>query len=375
MNNKFRILAVCGGNGSWIFPMKKALMGNIEPRSLFSTPDDIQWNKNFQGIKLYKKHLGCEWMRPSVIVGAPDCGSSSMMALTRAKSFSNPLENDSFNVFFDQINYSRPNIFFMENLPKAKTAVESMEWLKDQYYLHYMTRSVTFFGNSQKGRIRLIVMGIRKDFKVNHKLIWKHITKPRKTGVKTTEELLRGLEKYSYRRGHVTELLDEEITIYAGKKMSLRDIKKFWDDHPNEKRFPAVDRNYTTAPGVYRNLPHEYPAVARKANRQFNQHGIQMSPRELARIQGIPDKFKIFTTCTRKRSKRYPHKHRNFWINKARTTVAKCPPYEMGLWIWESLNWIYSHDKLSLGNYTNNPSKSGRKRVRDPKPKYSIFID
>lgn len=42
--------------GEWFLdiPNEKALMGNIEPRSLFSTPDDIQWNKNFQGIKLYK---------------------------------------------------------------------------------------------------------------------------------------------------------------------------------------------------------------------------------------------------------------------------------------------------------------------------------
>jgi asparagine synthase (glutamine-hydrolysing) len=46
-------------------------------------------------------------------------------------------------------------------------------------------------------------------------------------------------------------------------------------------------------PGVYRNLANEYPLTARKQNRQFNSLGYIMSPRELARIQGLPDDFKI----------------------------------------------------------------------------------
>lgn len=336
---RYEILAVCGGNGSWIYPMKKNLIGNIEPRSLFHTQDNIQWKRNFGDIPYWRKadDIMCF---PDVIVGAPDCGSSSMMALTRAKEFSNPLENDSFMTFFECIQYMHPSIFFMENLPKAKTQVESLTWLREMYHLHYIEGSVTLFGNSQKNRVRMIVMGIKKDFPINHKLIWKHISKLKECKPKTTQFLLKGLtdKNHSYETGHITEDLDIMVTMYAGFKMKLRDVKKYWASRPREKRFLAGDRKYSSAPGVYRNLRWEYPQVARKSNRQFNPDGIQMSPRELARVQGIPDEFIIHAEVGCK----------TYWINKGRTTVAKCPPYEIGIWVSESLSWIYGHKKLSI---------------------------
>lgn len=334
---RYEILAVCGGNGSWIYPMKDNLIGNIEPRSLFHTQDNVQWKKNFGDIPYWRKadDMMCF---PDVIVGAPDCGSSSMMALTRAKEFSNPLENDSFMTFFECIQYMHPSIFFMENLPKAKYSVEEVEWIKKEYHLHYLTGSVLMFGNSQKGRIRLVVMGIRKNFPINHKLIWKHITKFKEHKPKTTGVLLKGLKhnNLSIPWGHITEPINSEVTMYAGFKMTLSEVRRYWLDHPNEKRFIAHKRKYSSAPGVYRNLKYSYPQVARKSNRQFNPDGYQMSPRELARIQGIPDEFIIHAE----------KENINYWINKGRTTVAKCPPYEIGTWISESLEWVFSHRKL-----------------------------
>ena len=342
---RFKILAVCGGNGSWLYSMKEYLTANIEPRAVFYTPNNLQCRANFgKRKKLYSHLQPSEVVPANVIIGAPDCGSSSMMALTRSKKFSDPLENDSFNLFFNQVRESKPEIFFMENLPKAMPYIKSIGWLKKDYHLHFLVTSVTFFGNSQVGRVRLIVMGIRKDFKVNHKLIWKHITKPKKYKLKTTKQLLSGLtiKNYHYRFGHVTENINTKITIYAGKKMTLERIKKYWDSDPNQKRFIAKNRKYTTAPGVYRNLPNEYPQVARKTNRQFNPDGIQMSPRELARIQGIPDNFRIVAYYGRM------NKDIGYWINKGRTTATKCPPYEVGLWMLWALKWIYEHKKLNI---------------------------
>ena len=334
---RVEILAVCGSNGSWLLPVREKLVGNIEPRSVFHTPNQEQWRLNFGDIPFYKspKEL---FLFPNVIVGAPDCGSSSMMALTRSKGFSNPLENDSFNMFFSSIQEMQPDLFFMENLPKAKESVKSIAWLKQRYHLHFLIGPVTLFGNSQKGRVRIITMGIHKDFPMNHKFIWNHISRLTEVKPKTCRELLRGLtsENYSTETGHVTEDLDETITIYAGCKMKLKKIKSYWDKNSNLKRFESSDRKYQTAPGVYRNLPDEYPQVARKANRQFNSEGIQMSPRELARIQGIPDTFRI----------KVESDNLKYWINKGRATVAKCPPYEIGLWISQSIDWIYNHQRF-----------------------------
>lgn len=58
--------------------------------------------------------------------------------------------------------------------------------------------------------------------------------------------------------------------------------------------------------------------TARKADRQFKWNGLPMSPRELARIMGIPDKFKIHIEEDRK----------NYWINKGRLIVTQTFPYE-----------------------------------------------
>lgn len=340
---KVDILAVCGGNGSWLYPMRKHLIGNIEIRSVFHTPDNIQWKDNFGEIP-YWRNSGDLMTFPDVIVGAPDCGSSSMMALTRQKEFSDPLKNDSFFTFFEEIKYMGPGIFFMENLPKARESVESMAWIKERYHLKFIIGPVTLWGNSQKGRVRMIVMGISKSFPVNHKLIWKHITKDLKEHEpKTTKELLEGLSEENLGKinGHITEPnFSEKITMYAGFKCTLEEAKNFWKNNPGQKRFLTQNRKYSSAPGVYRNLANEYPQVARKANRQFNPNGIQMSPRELARIQGIPDKFKIHWN-------QYDGEIK-FWVNKGRTTVAKCPPYEVGIWISNALKWIYNHKKLSI---------------------------
>ena len=52
-----------------------------------------------------------------------------------------------------------------------------------------------------------------------------------------------------------------------------------------------------------------------------------MTPRELARIQNIPDSFKIYMDI----------KNPIYWINKGRTTVTKCPPYDIGKWFYNQL--------------------------------------
>ena len=55
-----------------------------------------------------------------------------------------------------------------------------------------------------------------------------------------------------------------------------------------------------------------------------------MSPRELAIIQGIPKKFKIYMDLNRK----------TFCINKGRTTVTKTPPMEISRWFYKQLKKV-----------------------------------
>lgn len=327
-----KVIAVCGGNGSWLYPFRDCLIMNIEPRANFLTPKNVQWYANFPNVEI-SRALPKFSTQITAIVGAPNCGHSSMLALSN--SVFRPADDDySFQMYFKAVEENKPLVFVMENLPKAQPVVEKFA-KKLGYHLISKVLPMSELGNSQTTRKRYIAVGVRTD--LNQKLfkrwvqIWNH-TKPY-NDLKTSGELIQGLDgpENIPELGHFREGLDDMVTIYAGRKITLTEAKEYWDENPTEKRFKAIDRKYDTAPGVYRNLRNEHPAVARKADRQFNHNGYQMSPRELARIQGIPDEFKLYFP------KRPSDKELKYWINKGRTTATKCPPYEFGLWVQDRL--------------------------------------
>ena len=108
-----------------------------------------------------------------------------------------------------------------------------------------------------------------------------------------------------------------------GKQLTLKQTKKVWNkQYKGEKRWAMPGTKMKNLPGVYRNMRDEPPMTARKETRQFDHKGNALSPRQLATIQGIPEKFKLH----------YDDEQWNYWLNKARVTVTKCPPYEIGLW-------------------------------------------
>lgn len=331
-----RILGINGGNGVILYPMKKYVIGNVEIRSVFKTPNDIQWGLNFPDIPLITK--ASEMTRITscdVIVAAPNCGHSSILAYSRAKKLSDPMKDDSFELFLTSIKFYKPKVFMMENLPKVLDMVPKQTWYKTfpEYELIFHTLSVSEWGNSQKTRIRLVLIGLKKEvFKDNLSKAQYHFSTIYKLKEpKICKDLLAEIgQKEIPEIGHIRENINDIITMYSGFKISLKKAQKFWLDNPTLKRWPVNDRKFTTAPGVYRNLETSYPAVARKANRQFNAQGLQMSPKELATIQGIPKRFKIYMDLNRK----------TFSINKARITVTKTPPYEIPKWFYKQLKKI-----------------------------------
>lgn len=333
-----KILAVNGGNGVICYPMRKYLMGNVEIRSNFKTSDNIQWWLNFKNIPLITKAEGLtSFDKPDIIMGAPNCGHSSILAYSRAKKLSDPMKDESFELFLTSIDYYKPKIFMMENLPKILDMVSEDVWRTTfpEYNFIFHKESVSAWGNSQITRKRLMIIGYNKEhFRDHLREVQYHFYNLYKVKeLKTCNELMLNLEDEDHHFGHIRENIDEIITMYAGYKISLSDAQIYWKKTQNT-RWKVEGKKFSTAPAVYRNHGDRYPMVARKANRQFNENGLQLTPRELARIQGVPDCFKIYIELGNK----------NFWINKGRTTVTKSPPYEMGRWFYKQLikikSWI-----------------------------------
>lgn len=331
LDPKVSVIGISAGLGVVLYPFKNNLRFNIEPRPVFHTPNNEQWESNFGNIPLIKKAgdipafiVGCD-----ILISSPDCGSGSILRMSRAKKIGDHKKNDSLTLFFNSVIGYMPKIFLFENLDGMFKSFPKDEFkqLLRAYRLIEHNCSVSYFGNSQKTRKRLVIIGIRRDLP---KSLSKYFQLPDLRGqIKTCKELYGDLKKSDVAFGHIREHASLIISIYARRKMSIRKIRLQWRQKLKGKKrwFTYGTEKFSTAPGVYRNLANEYPATARKANRQFDHNGRMLTPRQLARIMGIPDNFHIHMEEAR----------RNYWINKARTAVTKGVCYELGTWFKKCL--------------------------------------
>lgn len=338
----YTVVGVNAGLGVSLFPFKENLIANFESRGIFHTPNNEQWKVNFGNIPLYKKPslIDFEKNTANILISSPDCGSASVFRLSRAKKFGDHKLNHSLSQFFLGLKAINPKFFYFENLEGLYKSFPKERFIKltNNYRLIEFIEPVSAWGNSQIHRKRLVIIGVRRDLP---KKIIKVFKLPKKLELKTCGELYGDLNGKAFgpmkqevldRLGVFREPIDSVISIHARKKMSLAEIRDEWRGRlKGKKRWEVEGGSFSTAPGVYRNMDDDYPATARKANRQYDQEGYTLTPRHLARVQGIPDSFKIYIDKTRL----------NYWINKARTAVTKTPPMEISYWFKLKIDKIY----------------------------------
>lgn len=335
---KLEILGVSSGGGVSLYPFKNhKILANVEIRAMLHTPGNIQWYKNFKNIPLFKKwdsntiqFLKSYKRKVDVMVCSPDCGSGSLLRFSRAKKLGDHTKNKSLNLVFLSKKLLKPKFILFENLDGLFKSFPRKRFYKifSDYRLIEHIAPVSRWGNSQIHRKRLIIVGIRKD--LDGKIDGYFKLPNYGDRVKTCYELYGDLKIQELETAHISEDVEESISIYAGRKMKILDIIREWNTRlVGLKRWTVTDRKFTTAPGVYRNRKQDYPATARKANRQFDHDGLMMSPRQLARVQGVPDDFIIHFPKDGSKT--------NYWINKGRALVTKTPPYEISVWFKKKL--------------------------------------
>ena len=318
-----KVLGINAGNGVILFPFKKYVIGNVEPRSVFHTKGNYQWELNFKGVPLYKKPVLPDIQGVDIIISHPDCGHSSILAYSRAKKMGKPRENVSVKLFFESISKYRPALFLMENLSKfiENYGKEELSNALSNYNLVFHHLSVSEFGNSQINRKRLIIIGVRKDLPKFIIKVFHNVYKVNE--IRYAGEIIKGLEEIDPDICHVREDENDVITLYAGYKDVIKNIRKEWvTDRKHKSRWETPHKKFSTAPGVYKNQYSQHPATVRPTNRQYNHRGEMMSPRELAAIQGVSSTFKLY----------YDTNSHKYCINKGRVTVTKTPPMELSIW-------------------------------------------
>lgn len=326
---KRTILGLSAGSGISLFPFKESceILGNIETRSdFYINGEPLQYNLNFPrssmstNVHAYKTLLSSA----DIVMSQPKCGNSSVLALSRGKKMTSHVGDPSLDLALKGIVYLSPKVFLLENLPallNTYSKEELREHFKD-YRLNFHIGSVTQFGNSQTTRKRLVITGTLKSLK-GSKRIHEALSSPFQVNTPTyTENLIKDIPL----NGDFIPPFNERIAIYGGRQMTYEEIRQFWLAHPHSTRWAVIGENFATAPGVYRDHLSKPPLTIRKSNRCFSPFGITYSPRERARIQGLPDDFLICDPDT------HPNLKLKTLFNKGCAAVTQGPPYEIGLW-------------------------------------------
>lgn len=340
-SKKLKILGVSGGNGVILYPLRRELIGNIEDRGVFKSPKNLQWYSNFQ-VPFVDDVMVATFLfkRADVIIGAPNCGASSILGFTGNKKRKLPTDDPSMKMYLEAILTYKPKIWVMENLPALLNHI-SMQDFKEKfpdYRFIFHSMSMSELGNSQKTRKRLVVIGLDRSLPAEVFMTFSEVK--RFNQPQRIKDLLADLKEDNQKIGNIRESVDYKIKM-GNKAYRMGDITETWNKKLKGKKYWPLDfkgdpNKYI--PGVYRLLSDNYPQTVRQDPRQFRPDGLPLSPRELARIQGIPDRFKLFIP-----EKPTHGKKPSYYVNRARITVAKGAPYELGLWIKHCLKIAKKH--------------------------------
>jgi site-specific DNA-cytosine methylase len=338
---KMQVLGVAAGQGALLFPFRRKLIANIEPRGVFHTSKEEQWKLNFGNVPFIKGYdLNPEW-KPDIILSSPDCGASSIMRLSKVKELGNPEKNQSINLVLKAIKFYTPKIFLIENLPRLLTLMpkDFFEETLNEYQLVFHESSVAEFGNSQVSRKRLMIIGVHKC--KGKSFLNSFNNKFQVNNLRSSRNLLEAAFGSNY-----MPPLDKTLAMYDYRKLpnkkclSVKAIHDLWlGDFSNEKKWPIKTAKMKTLPGVYRLEADKYPLTLRPADRQFRPDGWPLGILDFKNIMGLPDKFEIYMD----------EKNYNYWLNKARYTIAKGAVGEIGTWFKKSL---YACAHRSRASYT-----------------------
>lgn len=326
---KFNLLGICAGQGALLFPFLRSkkfnLLGNIEPRSVFHTKSESQWKANFKGIPFLKGYELPEDWHPDIILSSPDCGSCSVMRLSKSKTLGDPKSNKSIQLVFQAIQYYEPALFLIENLPRLLSLI-SKEMLTDffkNYKLIFHERSVSDFGNSQVSRKRLVIIGVHLDKGKEYLDSFNEVFQVK------TPKLTRDLLFVSPYGSNYNIPIEKTLAMYDYRKLpekknlTVEKIQVLWNSaFKNEKKWPIKTAKMSTLPGVYRLELDKPPLTLRPADRQFRPDGYPLGINDFKAIMGFPKKFKIYID----------QENYLYWLNKARYTIAKGSVYEVGIW-------------------------------------------
>lgn len=300
---KLNAIGMTCGIGSMLIGARNSgfnIVGNVEWRKYYP---EKTFTHNFPRAFFVRKLVDMpELPKIDLLLGHPECGNFSILN-TSKNAMTKRTDAGDIPVFIEGIKWIKPSFFVMDNLPMSILAFSWDKWqesLGDDYYFFFEWISNYHYGNSQKGRNRLFVIGCRKD------LDWVFV--PGETPNNTTTKDWIGdlpLKKDIPELNHVHRDPKALTGWYSSKthqNMTYVELAECFLEKPPGKSVEYYARtkgHVGLRPGYLRTYwdKHMFTITGGGSfidNLMHNKTGMPLTTRERARLQGCPDDFCFF---------------------------------------------------------------------------------
>ena len=310
-----KLLGMHSGIGSMLIGAKSQewnIVGNIESRDYFYTGT---FENNFSGSFLVdhlwnlstEQILKCEDI--DLVIGHPACGSFSNLKATGKKKKS---KNDGgIEEFIETVQIIKPKIFALENLPKSLTVLDYQFYhnLLPEYDIFFEYISNYNYGNIQKGKKRLFVIGARKELNfyfIPSEFEFKGTTLERCSGLTEASPNHQYADKNAIIKGWSRYHFDKTYIPLGFEKnrITLEQFQEFIKDFPNDTNFLYYNKKgeQNSRLGFRKISVNRHCSVLSGGsnsafdNKYRSDTLMPLTIRERARIQGFNDDFIFYPT-------------------------------------------------------------------------------
>lgn len=297
-----KVLGITSGVGSLQYGFKQEgfeIGISHEWRKYYNVDKTFEKNYKQDCFEQYVSQPG--WQGVDCIVSHPECGNYSNLYTGKNRDTRQGDPGDIYK-FIDLCNEYQPKTFLCDNLPKSLLAVDKVEWQTKfpDYNIYFEYVSNWGYGNPQKNRNRLFIIGVHKDFgfvfrpqEHKHETVIADVI----TGIKkrTPNHQIMTLDDYTQWRGY-------QIGNPKKEKLKLKEMQKWFGQQRLNTNMAYYNKagELKSKPG-YSVIDVERSSPVLSGGGGFfdnffiyDEYYRPLTIRERARIQGFDDDFKFY---------------------------------------------------------------------------------
>lgn len=319
--NKLKAISLIGGVGSMLIGAKKQgyeILFGTDWRKYYHNPDPKgpdTFTKYFKAPYYYNldeaKKSGQDLKGIDLVVSHTECGQSSNLRLRsieqRAKTSRDELAGDT-PLLVEMLKEIKPKFFMMDNLPRLLESYTWKNWheVLPEYDIFFEWISNYNYGNIQKGRKRLFVIGAKKEYG--------YVFRPGEfDNITTVKEVIEDLssdeDDINFNHLHLKDdeivrgwaqyMMDHKKLGQPNQKVTLKQFKKYIKPFKLKENFPYTNKKGESKKRIgHMKINLDGPAGviygggASGFDHFFRPDTLNpMTMRERARVQGTPDNF------------------------------------------------------------------------------------